>query len=206
MELARDAADAKAFFLRLDQACRATGLEALGWALLPTHYHLVVRGTGAALAAAMHRLNRSYARAFNRRHGGRGHLYESAYRAYPKAPWQAAHDVRAMRLLAKKWVSKGPAASFETAPRLFDVDTPEAMWESETRFIHLLGAPEGIDAKALALHVASGAGVPPRVSAPVLGFSSALYAGLVVSRWEDRLDRDSLFAEQVMQWRTRHGL
>jgi hypothetical protein len=83
------------------------------------------------------------------------------------------------------------------------------LWEAEARWVQAQVAaapPEGIDAKALALVIAREAGVPPRVSAGVFGFSSPLYAGIVASRWDDRMERDAKFAEAVKAWRRRAGI
>jgi putative transposase len=52
------------------------------YCLLGTHYHLVVDAPLERLSPGMRRLNGTYARRFNRRHGRRGHLFESRYAAW----------------------------------------------------------------------------------------------------------------------------
>jgi len=52
-----------------------------GFCLMPTHYHLVGWFEEDMLKVAIHRLNRRYARGFNRRHGRRGHVFDSPYRS-----------------------------------------------------------------------------------------------------------------------------
>ena len=47
--------------------------------LMPTHYHLFGSFEEKMLEAAIHRLNRRYAVGFNRRHGRRGHVFDSPY-------------------------------------------------------------------------------------------------------------------------------
>jgi putative transposase len=44
---------------------------------MPTHYH--VFGTFSDLSRAIHKLNRRYATRFNRRHGRRGHVFDSPF-------------------------------------------------------------------------------------------------------------------------------
>ena len=52
------------------------------WSLMDTHYHLVLETSMAVLFHTMHRLNTAYAQRFNRRHGRRGHLFESRFSAW----------------------------------------------------------------------------------------------------------------------------
>src|ERR1700688_1225355 len=47
--------------------------------LMPAHYHLVGSFEAGMLKVAIHRLNRRYASGFNRRHGRRGHVFDSPY-------------------------------------------------------------------------------------------------------------------------------
>jgi REP element-mobilizing transposase RayT len=55
--------------------------------LLGTHYHLVLEAPLEQLSEGMRVLNGTYALRFNRRHGRRGHLFESCYSA-----WQVHHE------------------------------------------------------------------------------------------------------------------
>jgi REP element-mobilizing transposase RayT len=49
------------------------------YCLMTTHYHLLVRTPLPNLAIGMKRLNGLYAQGFNRRHGGKGHVFEARY-------------------------------------------------------------------------------------------------------------------------------
>jgi hypothetical protein len=51
--------------------------------LMPTHYHLLVSFRADALVSCVQRFNRRYAGRFNRRHGRRGHVFDSPYAAVP---------------------------------------------------------------------------------------------------------------------------
>ena len=63
--------------------CVASGsVKAWEWyaaCLMDTHYHLVFRPTLGRVSEGMRDLNGAYARAFNKRHGRRGALFESRY-------------------------------------------------------------------------------------------------------------------------------
>jgi hypothetical protein len=58
-----------------------TGAQALGWALLPNHLHLLVRTGRRPLASMMRRLLAGYAGSFNRRHKRNGHLFQNRYKS-----------------------------------------------------------------------------------------------------------------------------
>jgi hypothetical protein len=62
---------------------RGGGLVCHQFCLMPTHYHLLASFEANALAACVQRLNRRYAGRFNRRHGRRGHVFDSPYAAVP---------------------------------------------------------------------------------------------------------------------------
>src|SRR5436190_4372097 len=50
--------------------------------LMGTHYHLIVESSREHLSAGMHRLNGVYALRFNRRHGLKGHLFETRFSSW----------------------------------------------------------------------------------------------------------------------------
>lgn len=50
--------------------------------LMTTHYHVVVETPLGQLSDGMKQLNGRYAKRFNRRHGRRGHLFESRFSAW----------------------------------------------------------------------------------------------------------------------------
>jgi REP element-mobilizing transposase RayT len=53
--------------------------QLLSYCLMGNHYHLVVEVPDGHLAAAMQRLNSTYAKRFNERHAYAGHLFERRY-------------------------------------------------------------------------------------------------------------------------------
>ncbi len=87
--LFRDDRDRADLVARLAAVAQRTGLEVLAWALLPNHFHLLVRTRRARageaarspLATAMRRLLTGYAVAFNRRHRRAGHLVQNRYKS-----------------------------------------------------------------------------------------------------------------------------
>jgi len=77
----RDDRDRDDFIRRLVEAAVAKDLTIYAWALLPNHLHLLLRTGAPSLARAMRSLLTGYARAFNRRHRRRGHLFQNRYKS-----------------------------------------------------------------------------------------------------------------------------
>jgi putative transposase len=94
---------------RLVQAIHRT-VERFGWrclavSVLDTHYHLLVTTPRANLAAGMQYLNGTYAQAFTRRHGRRGHLFRERYRR--KRVSTDAHLLLTVRYIARNRAEAG---------------------------------------------------------------------------------------------------
>ena len=64
--------DREDFIDRLAELCRAGGWALYAWALMPNHFHLLVRTGKEPLAGSMRRLMTGYAINFNLRHKRRG--------------------------------------------------------------------------------------------------------------------------------------
>ena len=77
-----DDADRASFLHLLREVVDRFGLRLIAWALLGTHFHVIVDGRREQLSLAMHRLNGLYAQRFNKRYGRRGHLFEERFSAW----------------------------------------------------------------------------------------------------------------------------
>jgi putative transposase len=75
----RDVDDRLTFQSRLADVIARHGWSCFAFCQLTTHYHLLVQTRLADLGVGMKRLNQCHAQAYNRRHGRRGHLFESRY-------------------------------------------------------------------------------------------------------------------------------
>ncbi len=80
-EIFRDDADRQAFLTRLSTLLVETDTDCFAWALLPNHFHLVLRPNRELLAALMRRLQTGHAVTFNRRHKRSGHLFQNRYKS-----------------------------------------------------------------------------------------------------------------------------
>jgi len=77
-----DEADRTAFLTMLARTVDRHELRCHAYCLMTTHYHVVIEATRERISAGMHQLNGRYAMLFNKRHGRRGHLFESRFSAW----------------------------------------------------------------------------------------------------------------------------
>jgi REP element-mobilizing transposase RayT len=76
-----DDADRDHFVERLATVLSETFTSCFAWALIPNHFHLLVRTGSAPISVIMRRLLTSYAVHFNRRHHRSGHLFQNRYKS-----------------------------------------------------------------------------------------------------------------------------
>ena len=60
---------------------KESGAQCLAWALLPNHFHLLLRTTVWPLKVLMQRLLTRYSVYYNHRHGRSGHLFQNRYKS-----------------------------------------------------------------------------------------------------------------------------
>jgi len=76
-----DETDRHLFVKRLADLLTSTETECLAWALIPNHFHLLLRSGSCGLANFMRRLLTGYAITFNKRHSRVGHLFQNRYKS-----------------------------------------------------------------------------------------------------------------------------
>ena len=74
-----DDGDHRAYLQLLGRTRRRYDWRCLAYCLMPNHVHLLIETPRATLCEGMSWLHGGYARAFNRRHGTRGHVFEARY-------------------------------------------------------------------------------------------------------------------------------
>ena len=77
----RNHGDREDFMSRLGKLCEAKSLSVYAWALLGTHFHLLVRSGNQSLSDSMRKLLTGYVVNFNRRHKRYGHLFQNRYKS-----------------------------------------------------------------------------------------------------------------------------
>ncbi len=77
----RDDGDRAWFCQRLGELLAQTETDCLAWALIPNHFHLLVRPRGVRLGTFMSRLLTGYAVTFNLRHNRSGRLFQNRYKS-----------------------------------------------------------------------------------------------------------------------------
>ncbi len=69
------------FVKRLGDLLIETGTSCFAWALIPNHFHLLLRTGNVPISVLMKRLLTGYAINFNRRHNRCGHLFQNRYKS-----------------------------------------------------------------------------------------------------------------------------
>ena len=75
-DIFRSSHDYQDFLARLEQGVEKDRNQIFAWALMPNHFHLLVRSGSGGLPSMMRRLMTGYAVAFNTRHKRSGHLFQ----------------------------------------------------------------------------------------------------------------------------------
>ena len=101
----RDDVDRTMFCSQLLRVMARLEWICLAFVFMTTHYHLVLDVPSDTLSLGMQRLNGRYARAFNRRHGRKGHLFGERY--YDVMIESDEHLLQLMRYLALNPVAAG---------------------------------------------------------------------------------------------------
>ncbi|MBW2367920.1 MAG: transposase [Deltaproteobacteria bacterium] len=76
-----DDTDREVFLERLSIILKETDTSCFAWALMPNHFHLLLRTGRVSISTVMRRLLTGYAMSYNRRHGRSGHLFQNRYKS-----------------------------------------------------------------------------------------------------------------------------
>ncbi len=77
----RDDKDREFFITRLGELVVETRTRCFAWALIPNHFHLLLKTGNEPIAVFMRRLLTGYAVVHNRRHRRSGHLFQNRYKS-----------------------------------------------------------------------------------------------------------------------------
>ncbi len=80
-EIFRDDADRDDFLQRLGKIVEQSQTRCYAWALIPNHFHLLLKTGNVSVATVMRRLLSGYAGSFNRRRHRSGHLFQNRYKS-----------------------------------------------------------------------------------------------------------------------------
>jgi len=76
-----DDKDRASFLERLALILEETQTQCYAWALIPNHFHVLLRTGATPLSTVMRRLMTGYAVTFNKRHRRSGHLFQNRYKS-----------------------------------------------------------------------------------------------------------------------------
>ncbi len=77
----RNQADRKSFLGRVAELCEEEAWLIYAWALMPNHFHLLVRTGRQPLSSSMRKLLTGYVVNFNRKYDRKGHLFQNRYKS-----------------------------------------------------------------------------------------------------------------------------
>ena len=77
----KDDKDRDNFLERLGAIIEETKTHCFAWALIPNHFHLLIKTGTTPISTVMRRLLTGYAVSFNRRHRRYGHLFQNRYKS-----------------------------------------------------------------------------------------------------------------------------
>lgn len=80
-EIFKDDQDRTSFLDRFATILDETQTQCYAWALIPNHFHLLLRTGPTPLSKVMRRLMTGYAVTFNKRHKRSGHLFQNRYKS-----------------------------------------------------------------------------------------------------------------------------
>jgi len=80
-DIFKDDKDRDNFLERLGDILAKTQTFCFAWALIPNHFHLVLKTGATPISTVMRRLLTGYAVSFNRRHRRYGHLFQNRYKS-----------------------------------------------------------------------------------------------------------------------------
>jgi putative transposase len=78
----QDPADKRNFLNRLAEILKATETSCYAWALIPNHFHLLLRTGSTPVVTVMRRLLTGHALWYNRRHRRHGYLFQNRYKSF----------------------------------------------------------------------------------------------------------------------------
>lgn len=124
----------KIFIELIEQMAETYGVEVLGYSLLPSQYHLILRTPRANLSRAMRQLNGVFTQRCNQRLGGAGNLFRGRYKAvllnadkFLGVTARYIHQIPVMMKLATRpeayrWSSCRAQLGLESAPEWLMID------------------------------------------------------------------------------------
>jgi len=143
----RDDLDRQDFLGRLGQILRETRTTCYAWALMPNHFHLLLRTGNVPISTVMKRLLTGYAVRFNRRHRRCGHLFQNRYKSI--LCQEDAYLLELVRyihlnpLRAKLVVSMGELDRFEFCGHGIILGKQQKDWQDVDKLLGMFGKRVG---------------------------------------------------------------
>lgn len=110
-----DDRDRHFFLAKLGELAVETATEVYAFALIPNHFHLLVRRNKTPISIFMQRLLTAYALYFNKRHRRSGHLFQNRYKSLPCE--DTAYFLQLIRYISLNPIRAGVVNTLESLAR-----------------------------------------------------------------------------------------
>ena len=143
------------FFEQLEETTEEYGLEVHGFALMPNHYHLLVRTPLGNLSRCMRHLNATYTQRLNRMHDWDGPLFRGRFRSEPLMTEDYLLTVLAylhLNPVRAKLVRRPDEDRSWTSHRMYLGLARPLGWLRTETMLKMFGGGEGLKNYVLSLH------------------------------------------------------
>ncbi len=159
-KLFQTTSDYNDFLHRIEISLRKSPNQVLAWALMPNHFHLLIRSGSGGITQFMRRLMSGYAISFNARHKRAGHLFQNRYKsiiceeaAYLKELVRYIHlnPLRAGIVADMKGLKKYPFSGHSVL-----MGTADYSWQEQKDVLALFGKTKKIARARYAAYIREG--------------------------------------------------
>ena len=190
-----DDQDREEFLSRFSLLLKETSTECFAWALLDSHFHLLLKPDTVKLAHFMRRLLTGYAVVFNLRHGRAGHLFQNRYKSIVCD--SDSYLLELVRYIHLNPIRAGIAATLEDLAGYPWCGQRELLGKMSRKLINeaevlSLFAPQRMTArKRYERYIANGIATPANVKLSAGGKRTS-------QAFDSRLGNDELFDDRIL--------
>ena len=204
--------DRNHFQSRLGVILTETKTDCYAWALIPNHFHLLLRTGNVSISTAMRRLLTGYALWYNRRHRRYGHLFQNRYKSI--LCQEDAYLLELVRYIHLNPIRAGVVADLKTLDRYpycghsVLMSNVKCDWQNTDKVLGLFGKKSGTARRSYRRFVNNGIDQGKRTdltggglvrSAGGWAAVKALRASKVFEKADERILGNGDFVESVLK-------
>jgi putative transposase len=208
----RDDKDRDQFLERLETILKDTGTSCFAWALIPNHFHLLLRTGSTPITTIMRRLLTGYAQWFNRRHKRQGHLFQNRYKSIlcqeDKYFLELVRYIHLNPVRAKRVKDIGILCTYKYSGHSSIMGKVVNSWQDINKVLAMFGEKKGPARRAYRVFIEKGIGEDKRTDLTGGGLLrsaggwegvKALREGKVYQRNDERILGDGEFVSSILE-------